>query len=151
MWSLEKTKSVRFDWAIDAAALPEHLASRLRGVRAEAVRVSGNRVTFRAGIFRIVSNWNLLVPFGSGDFAVDSENYEIRYTLSCRQLVLGVTLILAMGAICVLATAGPKTVQVLLLFPLMWCLMVFGNLGVGFARFENFVNRALASAPRKRS
>ena len=44
--------------------------------------VRNNRVTFRGGVFRFVTNWNILVNFGFGDLAVDSDAREIHYRLS---------------------------------------------------------------------
>ena len=60
------------DQGVDSDSLRAHLARCLRSVDASKVDIIGNRVTFTAGIFRLVSNWNILVGFGSGDLTVDS-------------------------------------------------------------------------------
>jgi len=74
---------VPLDQGVDSDSLPAHLARCLRSVDASKVDIIGNRVTFTAGIFRLVSNWNILVGFGSGDLTVDSAACKVRYTLNC--------------------------------------------------------------------
>ena len=77
-----------FDQSVDSTRLPAHLADRLRLVQARNVQVEGYRVTFTGGMFRLVNNWNVLVPFGFGELTVDPERHEIQYAVSFRQLVL---------------------------------------------------------------
>jgi len=84
MPTLTKTGTVDFDHEIDSSLLPAHLAGCLRDVDANAVQVRDNRVTFRGGFFRLVTNWNVLVSFRFGDLAVDSDTCEVRHCLSCR-------------------------------------------------------------------
>lgn len=149
MLALTKTQTVSFDQEVDSASLPEHLALCLRSVDADTVEVMGNRVTFTGGMFRLVWNWNVLVPFGSGDLTVDSDTCEVRYTLSFRQLVLVATAMTAVMAAFVLALSGLReALGVAFALPLMWFFVVFGNLALGFARFQSFVSRAIATAPR---
>lgn len=148
MLSLSKTESVSFDQEVDRAVLPEHLAMCLGQVEAENVRIVANRVTFTGGVFRMVWNWNVLGPFGFGDITVDSDNCEVRYTLSYRQLVVLATGMVAAMVVFVLALSAFRNLGVLLVLPLVWYFMVFGNLGIGFARFRSFIDRALANAPR---
>src|SRR5690348_10220152 len=88
MFSPIRTGAIPFDQGVDSTSLSVHLAGCLHGVRASNVKILGNRVVFTAGIFRLVGNWNVLVPFGSGDLTVDSIACEIRYTLNCWQLVV---------------------------------------------------------------
>ena len=147
MLSLSKTETVSFDREVDTAVLPEHLAMCLRGVEAEDVHIVANRVTFRGGVFRMVWNWNVLVPFGFGDLMVDSDNCEVRYTLSYRQLVVFATGVVTVMLVFVSVLSAFRNLGILLVLLLMWFFMVFGNLGIGFARFRSFVDRALASAP----
>src|SRR5713226_3498439 len=85
------TRTVNFDGDVDLATLPAHLANCLRRLDAREVEVDQNRVSFTGGMFRFVSNWNVLVPFGFGDLTVDSSARHIRYRLSFRQLVIFAT------------------------------------------------------------
>src|SRR5215813_3759881 len=131
MFSLNLNGTRSFDTDVDLAALPTHLAYCLRSVRASKVEIQGDCVAFTGGIFRLVPNWNLLVPFGSGDLTVDRKSRKIHYRVSVRQMVLMVTGMLAGGA----------------LFPLMdhvWKPLLL----LGVVRFRHFIGRSLATAPR---
>ena len=57
---------------VDLEALPGHLAARLNKVKAHDVTIQGNQVFFKAGMFRFVTNWNVLVPFGLGILTIDA-------------------------------------------------------------------------------
>ena len=140
------------DQEVDSNSLPAHLARCLRSVDASTVEIVGNRVTFTAGIFRLVSNWNVLVGFGSGDLTVDSDACKVRYTLNCWQLVVAATVMIIFAAVILLASvseSGGKTLSLLPVLPFMWFWLVGGNLAIGIPRFKSFVARAVATAPRK--
>jgi hypothetical protein len=146
MFSLTRTGSLVFDTEIDLAALPAYLGHHLRRVDASHVKIQGNRVAFTGGIFRLVNNWNVLVPFGSGDLTVDGNSHTIHYRVSVRQFIVVVTIMLILGSLFVVLTSSPW--QTLLLMPLGWLWMVGANLIIGVARFERFVGRLIATAPR---
>jgi len=146
MFSRIGSGTLSFDREIDPVLLPEQLARSLRTVHASTVEVTGTHVTFTAGLFRMVGNWNVLVPFGSGDLSVQPDTCEVRYTLSCLQLIVIATMMTAfMGAI-MLVSPGMAAFWFL---PLMWLWLVGGNLAIGVFRFRGFVARCLANAPRK--
>jgi len=87
------TGDVSFDDEVDLLVLPTHLAACLRDVKARAVEIEGNHIAFTGGMFRLVSNWNVLVPFGYGDLTVDASTRQVHYRLSSRQLVIPVTVL----------------------------------------------------------
>jgi hypothetical protein len=152
MLSPIRTGAVPLDQGVDSDSLPAHLARCLRSVDASTVEIIGSRVTFTAGIFRLVSNWNILVGFGSGDLTVDSDACKVRYTLNCWQLVIVATVMIVFGAVILLASvsdSGGKTLSLLPVLPFMWLWLVGGNLAIGIPRFKSFVTRAVATAPRK--
>jgi hypothetical protein len=144
MFSLVRTGTLSLDADVNVAALPTHLVECLRSVEAKGVEVRGNCVAFTGGIFRLVSNWNVLVPFDSGNLTIDGSACQVRYRLSVRHLVVFGT-----GAVVVMTLFILKSSawQPLLLMPLMWLWIVECNLAIGTARFENFIRRALATAP----
>jgi hypothetical protein len=144
MFPLVRTGTLPLDTDIDAASLPIHLAECLRCVDARKVEIQGNCVAFEGGMFRLVGNWNVLVPFESGDLRVEASSCQIRYTLSIRQLVLFGT-----GAVVIMSFIILKMSmwQPLLVLPLMWLWLVGVNLAIGIARFKNFLRRASATAP----
>jgi hypothetical protein len=133
-----------FDAEIDPTALANHLANCLRSVKASTVEILGNRVVFTGGIFRLVSNWNVLVPFGSGDLTIDADSRQVHYCVSFRELALLGTAMVGLATVFILAS--PNRLP-LLFVPLMWLWLVGGNVALGIFRFKRFVGRALATAP----
>jgi hypothetical protein len=115
-------RSGRLDFGpeIDPSLLPARLAKCLRSVDADAVEITNNSVTFEGGVFRFVTNWNVLVPFGFGDVIVDSEARAVAYGLGYRQLVILYAIMVGLSACLILAFGGvrglPKVILTLLLF-----------------------------------
>ena len=98
----------------------------------------------------MVSNWNVLVPFDSGEFTVDASAREIRYSLRFRQLVVFTAISLCCMAAFLLLVSHPKSqFGALLALPFLGFIMIFGNLAIGLERFRGFVRRAIGSAPRR--
>jgi len=144
------TGTETFNLSVDPSLLPAHLAVCLRSVDAEVVEVLGNRVIFKPGAFLLVSNWNVLVPFDSGEFTVDASAREIRYSLRFRQLVVFTAISLCCMAAFLLLVSHPKSqFGALLALPFLGFIMIFGNLAIGLERFRGFVRRAIGSAPRR--
>jgi len=144
-----ETGTLGFDQEVDVSLLPAHLAGCLRGVDADAVEVTDNLVTFRGGIFRFVTNWNVLVPFGFGDLTVNSETREIRYRLSYRQLAIFSTTMVGIVAALVLTFSGFRKLSgSMLALPLMWFVAVFVRAAIESSRFQGLISRAVATAPR---
>jgi hypothetical protein len=146
MFSRISTGILRFDREVDSASLPEHIARCLRMVHASRVDVTGNQVTFTAGLFRTVGNWNVLVPFGSGNLSIESNNCEVRYRVSCSQLLVVATVMIVFMGVLMLVSGGKAGMWFL---PLMWLWLVGGNLAIGLPRFRSFLARSIADAPRK--
>jgi hypothetical protein len=142
--SLTRTGSLPFDNDVDPTSLLNHLAECLWKVAASTVEIQGNRVLFTRRMLRLVSNWNVLVPFERGDLTVDADTREVRYCVSIRELVLWVTGMLVVSTIIILKSSAW---QALLFVPLMWLWLVGGNLSLGIFRFKRFVARAIRTAP----
>jgi hypothetical protein len=110
------------------------------------VRVEGSSVQFRGGVFRFVSSWNVLGPFGFGNLKVDANSRQVQYTLSLRQLFFVTTALTVFLAIFVLVewpSWGP-----VVFIPLVWTWMFGGNLVLGIPRFEAFLGHSIETAPR---
>ena len=135
-----------FEDTVDPTLLPDHLAKRLRGARAREIAVEGNRIFFKAGVFRMVSNWNPLVAFGFGELTVDSVTHQVHYRLSLRQLVVMGSIALGLMTMIILAS---RNWQSILFMPLMWAWVVGGNFAFGVLSFQRFIRRAVESAPPK--
>jgi hypothetical protein len=146
------TGDVPFDDKVDLAVLPTHLADCLRDVRARAIEIEGNHIAFTGGMFRLVSNWNVLVPFGYGDLTVDAGTRQVHYRLSSRQLVIPatvLTIVLAIFWIVQMTASRNWPWQPILAIPLLWVWLVGGNLAIGLWRFQRFLRRAIRTAPRQ--
>ena len=145
-----KTGAVDFDREIDPSLLPAHLAGCLRSVDADDVRVRDQRVTFRGGIFRFVTNWNILVAFGFGDLTVDSETCKVRYCLSYRQLIIFTAIMAGVTAatILILGNLQGMSLPLLTVLPLGFS-VVFINLVWRIHDFKRFLRRSIATAPHK--
>jgi hypothetical protein len=140
-----RTGSLQFGPDVDPSALPAYFASVLQKVDAREVKIYGDRVEFKGGIFRLVNSWNILVPFGSGIVTIRPDIRQIAYQVSCLQLVFVATVALGIMSLFILSSAGWQPLLVILI---AWLWLVGGNLIVGIPRFERFIRRALVDAPR---
>jgi hypothetical protein len=140
------TRSVIVEGNTDWSALPEHLGRCLRDAQASSVQVAGSEIRFTGGLFRIVSNWNVLVPFGSGELRADTNSRQIVYRLSFRQLMVVATCQIGMLGVIILVAS--RSWLPLVLLPIGWLGLVGGNLIIGLPRFRAFVEHAVSTAPR---
>lgn len=143
------TGTVQFADDVDTELLAEHLAHCLREVRAAHVRVNGRSVTFTGGIFRMVMNWNVLVPFTFGRLEIDPVERRIRYRLTITQLLVGATLcIVGMGLFILSIPMSDAGWLPWVGLPFMWLWVVGGNLLFGLPQFDGFLRRSVATAVR---
>jgi len=141
--------TIKLGPAVDLAALPAHLATCLRRAKANAIEVSNTSVSYRAGLFRLVSNWNVLSQFGSGEITVDPAARIVRYRLRYRELVALATLMIAIAAVVPVAVPDFPALPPALYFG-GWALLVGGNLLIGISNMRWFLRNAVAGAPTAR-
>jgi len=147
--ALRKTGTVDFDPEINASLLPEHLASCLRSVDANDVQVTDKIVAFRGGIFRFVTNWNVLVAFGSGDLTIDPKRCKVQYCVSYGQFVI-LALITAFVVAAYLLIVGGLEATATVLGLLFFCFAAVSlNLVWRIYNFKRFLRRSLTTAPHK--
>ncbi len=147
MPTLTTAGKVGFPAEMSPSKLLAHLADCLRDVSAKEVRVEGNSVSFVGGVFRFVTNWNVLAPFGFGDLTIDSANREVSFRLSYRQLVV-YTGIMFLVVVAVLLFIGlPPASWLILAAPLIYLIAVISNVAVGVLHFRYFLRRSIATAP----
>jgi hypothetical protein len=143
------TGALDFDEGVERRALLVHLAGSLRKIDARAVTISDESVTFRGGLFRLVSSWNILMPFGSGELVVDAKKHAVRYRLFIHQFVLVVT------AMTMMAFAFASPIRIipggLIFLTLTWLWLIGVNLLIGLPRFKRFLREAVDSRPVGRS
>ena len=142
-------RTMDFNHEVDPAILPSHLADCLRRVSARSVTVEGNHVAFVGGLFRFVSNWNVLGPFGFGDLTIDSSTHQIQYRVSLRQLIVVGTGVC--GFIFAAMAFDHAPFWQLLAVPFIWIWIVGANLAIGLPRLNRFMRRAVAAAPLRKA
>jgi hypothetical protein len=142
--------SVGFDDEVDSSSLPSHLARCLRDVDANAIEIDGNTVRFKGGIFRLVTNWNVLVPFGFGDLTINSEPREVCYRLSYQQSVVCLAIGLGIVVTPMLAFGTRGIPGGVIGFCALSLSIAFVNFLVGISRFDGFISRSVGGAPRVR-
>jgi hypothetical protein len=119
------------------------IRAELESVKARHISLSGNKISFRGGVFRFVSNWNVLCPVGSGVIEVIPGTPPVlRYHFSCLEMLVVVSLmVLFLGLF--LAQRSPIVLE-LFLFPVLAWLWLFGmNYLTAAIRLPRFVRRAV--------
>jgi hypothetical protein len=115
----------------------------LRAARALNVCRRGNKVSFRGGIFRLVSNWNVLVPVGSGEIEVVPGNpAAVRYRFSCVEMLTFVTVVASALGVFLFTIAGISVAA--FIFPIFIWFSMFGlNFLIASERLPAFVRKAV--------
>ena len=123
---------------------------------AKTTRRDGNKIKFTAGIFRIVWNSNILIPFDSGTITVHEEESTVKvaYDLSTRQLcVVGSLMILLMFTIVnYVAWQKGKFPRYELIWPMiiLWLWLVGMSYILARLRFPRWLKRGLALSGLRR-
>lgn len=114
--------------------------------RASGVSAVGNRLTFRAGMFRFVSNMNILASVGSGTVDVQPGSPgAISFHFSCLQSLLVTTGMASLVA--VLLASGPNSIVVRFLVPIGGWLWLFGaSYLIANYRLGHFVRDIIAES-----
>ena len=139
---------MNFEPDVDLSALPPHLAAWLNNVHAKEVEVRGNRVTFKKvwmGSYRSGAS------FGLGDLTVHPESREVRYCLSYGRLVIFSIIAFGIAATFLFVSPGFanfRSSKWVIFFPILWLFVTCGTFVTGICKFEGFLERCLASAPR---
>lgn len=111
----------------------------LVAVRASDVLRTGNKITFRGGIFRFVSNWNILVPIGYGEIEILPAS--VKYEFSCAQMLVLTTLMAGVMGMFMLSSV-PVFSTFSLVAPLLMWLWLFGmNYLIAVVRLPAFVRK----------
>jgi len=132
-----------------ADRLIETFGRELRRLSPSELNVSGGTVSFRAGVFRLVSNWNLLVPISRGEIVVAPANdgVSVRYTISFRQLVTVATIMIVIMMVMICSSEGSQALPLAVFGgSIMWLWLVGMNLAIAIPRFRRFVRKCVESA-----
>ena len=125
-------------------AVTERLVSALNRARASSVVCDGNTVTFRGGMFRLVFNWNVLVPVSRGTITISSGSRDaVRFNLSCVEMLV-VTTVMAICAGFVIPSGQPALFR--FGAPVLMWLWLFGmNYVIAAYRLPAFIRRAVGA------
>lgn len=104
----------------------------------------GNRVSFKGGLARVVSSWNILVPIGSGEVNVraSEEGVIADYTLHFTQ-ILGVVTTLVAGMVLLVLLMARDWPTALAIGVSAWLWLYGANVLLTSFRFPRWLRRAL--------
>ena len=142
-FSLEGTVAIEM---VDLAPTMSAVETAIRKRKPTVITRDGAKITFRAGLFRLglMTNWNLLIPIGSGEllFTQEGDRVLIHYSVSLVELFVAVTVMLLIMLGIVPLLAGEHSLAPLGFLPLAW-LWLFGmNYLTTKSRFPRFLRRA---------
>lgn len=123
-------------------SIAERFVSELARVRASDVMRQGNTITFKGGVFRLVSSWNILGPVSQGAIELKvGPPPEIAYRFSCIQMLVITTLmVIVMGLFVATSPRAPLALK--LGAPVIMWLWLFGmNYLIAAYRLPAFVRR----------
>jgi hypothetical protein len=121
----------------------------IRAAKPTAIFRRDGEITFHAGCFRVVGNWNQLIPIGVGQlrFSPQENRVEIFYRISFFQffVVTAILTLIVFGLVPWMASgmkATPPIGVILLLF--LW--IFGGNCVITLFRFPHFLKKAAEGA-----
>jgi hypothetical protein len=121
-------------------------SDELKKVKARNVEIQGDRISFNGGMFRAVSNWNILtqIDYGYLEIKEAEDEFIITYFISFGVLfICACALVVCLGGILFIQNTPLSLAGWLALLVLAW-LWLFGvNWLVAIARFPPFVERIL--------
>ncbi len=128
-----------------------HIEQMLGDAKAKSTSLGGGKVEFIGGFFRAVGNWNILVPFGSGQVWAEMEGADVlvvRYRLSTVQLFVTITGALAALAIFLLFASGFAGLATMFpFFAIGWAWLFGANYVTGLIRFPSWLRRGILEIP----
>lgn len=126
--------------------LLRRIECNLRAAGALDVRRSGNKVSFKGGLVRLVSRRNVLNDVGSGEIEiVPGSPAVVKYSFSCVQMLTFVTVLAGSLAVFLFAIGGVSVVAFIL--PVVIWLLMFGmNFLLASERLAAFVRHSVSSA-----
>ncbi len=135
---------------IDLAQIISAVEAAIQDAKPTSMVRHEETLTFRAGLFRLVSNWNQLVAITSGElrFSQDSHKVNILYNISFIQLLVATTVLVTVifGVLPGVFENGPNVPLGFVLLAWLW--LFGGNYFLTLFRFPRFV-RAAAERSQK--
>jgi len=136
------TGVVKLPFGTERISVTEYMSAVekcLENEKAKKIVVSGNKITFRGGMFRFVSKSNLLVTIDHGQVQVEELPTELHvtYRLSFLQIFV-LTSVFVMFLVFILhdTIVSSRNASYLIL---IWLWVFGGNFAVGLFRFRRFL------------
>jgi hypothetical protein len=121
---------------IDAAIA--RLQSAVSAMHARNIERLPNGLSFRGGLFRVVSSWNILIPFDNCEISVAPN--RIYYDFSMRELLVATTLMMAGMWALMHFSASPAPLTAQIVAPVIGWIWIFGmNVVTGERRIRRFL------------
>lgn len=135
--SFEGTIEMRALESTEVDLVLNQIEQALKAERATAISRTGNTVSFRAGLFRLVMRENVLAQVGKGEIEVlPGSPGTVKYRFSSVQMLLITTLMAGFMGIVARSPVG---------FAVTW-LWLFGmNYLIGAFRLPRFVRKAVGA------
>jgi hypothetical protein len=127
---------------VDAAL--DRLKAAVAKARPSFLDRRGQVLTFRGGVFRWVTGWNILVPVD--ECSIAAEFGKLRYDCSTRETLIAAT-VMAVGVLVFILVMAPESMPLgaRIAAPLVAWLWLFGmNYLTSYVRLRIFFARAIA-------
>ena len=121
------------------------IVTELKKYRPKKIEQKEEKIEFSAGIFRLVMNWNLLVPITSGTIEYREHESCIEYSLSFVELIVFGIIATFFMILIPLADGAPKEILVIVPF-LVWGWLVGMNFLFGISRFGSLIKKCIAKS-----
>lgn len=115
----------------------------LEAAKASSLHRDGDTITFRGGMFRLVSNWNVLGPVSHGVIKVSATpTITVQYSLSSIELLVVATLQALLAGFCVSIKTGEIGLLNFAVAAFAWTVLFGLNYLVAASRLPAFIRQA---------
>jgi hypothetical protein len=127
---------------VTAERLYRSIRDKLKEAKANDIRHEAGKLTFRAGMFRFVPSWNMLVAVDSGEFKViPGRPGSVKYRFSMVQLLAVTTIMSCLLGLVGLARDGIFGAGYTIVF---WLWLFGANYVIALIRLRSFVRNAVS-------
>jgi len=123
--------------------LLDSVIKSLQKAKAKNVKNNLNHITFTGGIFRLVTNWNILGSISSGEITIERNKdklclkYHLKFTEMLIIVTVGVFGFLGIG---IYQASNLTNIHKIIMLIIAWLWLFGGNYMVTIFRFPKFIN-----------
>jgi hypothetical protein len=118
---------------------------KLIKLKAKNIKTTDNSISFKGGLFRFVTNWNLLVPITRGKIRIQRKhNLAIVFDIKFTEMLVIVTLMVSLffGPI-LLSEPRLNIFEALSSLFFVWLWLFGGNVVIIMIRFPSFIRKTI--------